>query len=103
MLKIKLSPRGKKHQVTYRIVVMEARSKLNGRFTDDLGFYNPITKEIKIDKSKLTSWLNNGAQLTNGVGRLIDPDKFPAKKKKDRSKKAEEKAETKPDQVKIEN
>lgn len=89
MLKIKLSPRGKKHQITYRIIVAPARSKVDGKYTDDLGFYNPFTKEIQIDKDKLTSWLKNGAQLTDGVGRLIEPNKYPAKKKKDRTKKAE--------------
>ena len=94
MLKIKLSPRGKKHQVTYRIVVAPARSKVDGKYTDDLGFYNPFTKEIKIDKEKLSSWLKNGAQLTDGVGRLLEPSKFPPKKKKDRTKKVEENPQT---------
>lgn len=95
MLKIKLSPRGKKHQITYRIIVAPDRSKFDGKYTDNIGFYNPHTKEIKVDKDKLATWIKNGAKLTDGVGRLLEPDKYPAKKKKDRSKKEETKTEPK--------
>lgn len=81
MLKIKLAPRGKKHQITYRIVVAECRSKFDGKFTDDLGFYTPQTKTIELDKKKLAQWQKNGAQITKGVDKLINPDKYPNKKK----------------------
>jgi small subunit ribosomal protein S16 len=79
MLKIKLSPRGKKHQRTYRIVVQEVKSKINGTFIDDLGFYTPQTKTLTLDQPKLDKWQKNGAQLTLGVDKLLHPDKFPAK------------------------
>jgi len=92
MLKIKLSPRGKKHQITYRIIVAPDRSKFDGKY---IGFYNPHTKEIKVDKAKLATWIENGAKLTDGVGRLLEPSKYPPKKKKDRSKKEETKSEPK--------
>ncbi len=95
MLKIKLSPRGKKHQITYRIIVAPDRSKFDGKYTDNIGFYNPHTKEIKVDKDKLSAWIKNGAKLTDGVGRLLEPSKYPPKKKKDRSKKEETKSEPK--------
>jgi len=72
MLKIKLFLRGKKHQRTYRVVVAEARSKRGGKYVEDLGFWNPQTKEIKIDKKKLNKWITNGAQMTEGVKKLID-------------------------------
>jgi len=71
MLKVKLFVRGKKHQRTYRIVVAEARSKRDGKFVDDLGYWNPITKEFKIDQEKLNYWLNHGAQLADGVRKLL--------------------------------
>lgn len=93
MLKIKLSPRGKKHQITYRIVVAPARSKNNGKFTDDLGYYNPFTKEINIDQDKLRLWTKNGAKLAEGVDRLLHPDKFSPKRKKNRSKPEDPKLE----------
>jgi len=71
MLKVKLFVRGKKHQRTYRIVIAEARSKRDGKFVDDLGFWNPQTKKLKINKKKLGQWTSNGAQLTEGVKKLI--------------------------------
>jgi len=81
MLKIKLYPRGKKHQRTFRIVVAERRSKFNGKFVQDLGFWTPQTKTIQIDQAKLKQWQLNGAQLTIGVDKLINPDKYPRRKK----------------------
>jgi small subunit ribosomal protein S16 len=81
MLKIKLYPKGKKHQITYRIVVSEARSKYNGKFTDDIGFYIPQTKTLNVDTQKLEQWIKNGAQVTLGVDRLLNPDKHPRIKK----------------------
>lgn len=81
MLKIKLFPKGKKHQRTFRIVVAEARTKFNGNFVDDLGFYTPQTKTIEINKEKLTDWTKKGAQITLGVDKLLNPDKHPRKTK----------------------
>lgn len=81
MLKIKLYPRGKKHQRTFRIVVAEGRSKFNGNFVDDLGFWTPQTKTMQIDQAKVDRWTKNGAQITIGVDKLLNPDKYPRKKK----------------------
>ena len=94
MLKIKLQTRGKKHQRTYRIVLAEARSKADGKFIDDLGSYSPITKEMSLDKAKMKKWIKNGAQLTTGVDKLLNPDKYPKKKVKTQTP-TEEKAEDK--------
>src|SRR5450830_1850598 len=98
MLKIKLKPTGKIHQRSFRIVVSPDRSKSNGKFIDDLGFYTPQTKTLQIDKEKMAQWLKNGAQLTLGEDKLLNPDKYPRKKK---VKKTEEKIEKKTE-VKIE-
>lgn len=81
MLKIKLFPKGQAHQRTYRIVVSECRSKSDGKFIADLGFYTPQTKTININQDLLSQWTKNGAQLTEGVDKLINPDKYPRKKK----------------------
>ena len=94
MLKIKLSPRGKKNQITYRIVVAESRSKINGKFTDNLGFYTPQTKTLQIDKEKLAEWQTKGAQITTGLDKLLHPDKYPAKPKKKKKKDRKEKPAT---------
>lgn len=87
MIKIKLSPRGKKHQITYRIIVSEDRSKVDGKFIDELGSYTPQTKNLQIDKEKLSKWQKDGAQITLGVDKLLNPEKYPNKKKIKKEKK----------------
>lgn len=77
MLKIKLKPNGKIHQRSFRIVVSPDRSKANGNFVDDLGFFTPQTKTLQIDKEKMAKWVKNGAQLTLGVDKLLNPEKYP--------------------------
>ncbi len=97
MIKVKLLPRGKKHQITYRIVIAEDRSKFDGKFIDDLGFYTPQTKTLSIDKDKLVDWQKKGAQLTVGVDKLLNPDKYPKKIKVKKEEKVKEiKTETVP-------
>ena len=100
MIKVKLLPRGKKHQITYRIVIAEDRSKFDGKFIDDLGFYTPQTKTLSVDKEKLADWQKKGAQLTLGVDKLLNPDKYP---KKIKVKKEETKTETAPAEEKVDN
>ena len=89
MLKIKLSPRGIKHHRSYRIVVAECRSKYDGKFVDDLGFYTPQTKTLEVSKAKIEEWQKKGALLTVGVEKLLNPAKFPKKIKKPVKTKAE--------------
>jgi ribosomal protein S16 len=83
MLKIKLFPKGKKHQRTFRLVVAEARSKFDGKVVADLGFFTPQTKTLQVDKAAVAQWIKNGAQITLGVDKLLNPDKHvrPAKVK----------------------
>ncbi len=101
MIKIKLVPRGKKHQITYRIVIAEQRSKSDGKYIDDLGFYTPQTKTLNIDKDKLANWQKKGAQLTEGVDKLLNPGKYPKKikKKKEAKVKTEVKPQNEPEEV----
>lgn len=74
MLKIKLTRQGKRNQPHYRIVVNEARSKRDGKYTDHLGFYNPLSdpKEFVLDQQKYQSWLEKGAQPTDTVRKLVN-------------------------------
>ena len=81
MLKIKLFPRGKKHQITYRIVVAEDRSKINGKYVADLGFYTPQTKTLSLNQEEVAAWQKKGAQITQGVDKLLNPKKYPNVKK----------------------
>ena len=105
MIKIKLLPRGKKHQVTYRIVVAEDRSKSDGKFIADLGFYTPQTKTLELNKESFADWQKKGAQVTEGVDKLLNPGKYPKKIKniKASSEPAEpEVKETKTEEIKEE-
>lgn len=73
MLKIRLTRIGKKGASHYRIVVAEQRSKRDGKFIDELGYYSPQTEPatIKIDQQKLQAWLKKGAQLTPTLKLLL--------------------------------
>lgn len=105
MLKIKLFPKGKKHQITFRIVVAEARSKYNGKFVADLGFVTPQTNTVQINREELAKWIKNGAQVTLGVDKILNPDKHvrPTKVKPVKEVKTEEiKVEEVKEEVKVE-
>ncbi len=67
MLAIKLKIIGKKHARSFRVVVQEKKSKLQGKFVDDLGWYNPHTKKSVINMERVDFWLNQGAKPTATV------------------------------------
>lgn len=73
-VKIRLRRMGAKKAPFYRVVVADSRSPRDGRFIDEIGYYNPITEPatIKIDEEKAIQWVNNGAQPTDIVKRLFD-------------------------------
>ena len=71
MLMIRLQRRGKKHQAAYRLVVGEKRSKLLGKQTDDLGWYNPHQSKFEFDKEKLQYWLSKGAKMSDTVNNIL--------------------------------
>lgn len=71
MLAIKLRPVGKKKQISYRVVVSEKKSKLKGKFIDDLGFYNPHSKMSELKEDKIKYWLSQGVKPTDTVYNLL--------------------------------
>jgi len=71
MLAIKLKRTGKKHQASFRIIVSEKRSKVDGRFLEDLGWFNPRTSQFKLNNERTDYWLKNGAQPTVSVRHLF--------------------------------
>ncbi len=71
MLAIKLKRIGKKHQGSFRVVVAEKRSKMVGRFTDDLGWWNPRTDKFDVVKERALEWIKKGAQPTPTVHNLL--------------------------------
>ena len=72
-VKIRLKRIGAKKTPFYRVIVADERSPRNGRFIDELGYYNPLTDpaDIKIDAEKANKWLANGAQPTDTVKALF--------------------------------
>lgn len=72
-VKIRLKRMGQKKSPFYRIVVADARSPRDGRFIEEIGYYNPCKEpnELKLDKEAAEKWLKNGAQPTDTVKDLL--------------------------------
>lgn len=72
-VKIRLKRMGAKKKPFYRVVVADSRSPRDGRFIEELGYYDPLKDpaEIKIDAEKAAQWLSNGAQPTDTVRALL--------------------------------
>ena len=64
---------GAKKAPFYRVIVADSRSPRDGRFIEEIGYYNPLTEpaEIKIDAEKAKKWISNGAQPTDTVKALL--------------------------------
>ena len=71
MLKIRLKRMGRKKSPFYRLVVLENRTRRNGKPIEEVGFYNPITKKYKINNGKINKWLKYGAKPTKTVFNLL--------------------------------
>ncbi len=72
-VKIRLKRMGAKKKPFYRVVVADARAPRDGRIIEQVGYYNPMTesKELKLDNEKIKKWLDDGAQPTETVRRLL--------------------------------
>ncbi|MBY6842843.1 30S ribosomal protein S16 [Clostridium botulinum] len=72
-VKIRLKRMGAKKAPFYRVVVADSRSSRDGRFVEEIGYYNPTTEPstIKLDEEKVQQWIKNGAKPTSTVERLI--------------------------------
>lgn len=70
-VKIRFKRMGSKKNPFYRVVVADSRSPRDGRFIEELGHYNPLTKETKIDNDKAADWIKKGAQPTDTVRALL--------------------------------
>lgn len=73
MVKIRLKRMGAHKKPFYRVVVADARSPRDGKFIEELGYYDPMKdpKVIEIDGEKAKKWLANGAQPTDTVKALL--------------------------------
>ena len=72
-VKIRLKRMGMKKMPFYRVVVADERSPRDGRFIEEIGYYNPMTEPatIKIDAEKAQQWIKNGAQPTDTARTLL--------------------------------
>ncbi|MBQ4617618.1 MAG: 30S ribosomal protein S16 [Clostridia bacterium] len=72
-VKIRLRRMGAKKAPFYRIVVADSRYPRDGRFIDEIGYYNPLTDpvDLKVDTEKVQKWIQNGAQPTDTVKSLL--------------------------------
>ncbi|AHD05991.1 30S ribosomal protein S16 [Paenibacillus larvae] len=72
-VRIRLKRMGAHKAPFYRVVVSDSRSPRDGRFIEEIGFYNPVAQpaEVKIDEEKALKWLQNGAQASDTVRNLF--------------------------------
>lgn len=72
-VKIRLKRMGSKKNPFYRIVVADSRKPRDGRFIEEIGYYNPLTepKILRVDADKANAWIKNGAKPTDTVERLF--------------------------------
>ena len=72
-VKIRLRRMGAKRNPFYRIVVADSRYPRDGRFIEEIGYYDPMKNppEIKLDNDKAAQWLKNGAQPTDTVKNIL--------------------------------
>ena len=71
MLKIRLKRLGAKKAPTYRVIVINSTTKREGKPIEELGYYNPKTKNMKLNKESAETWISKGAQPTDTVKYLI--------------------------------
>jgi len=72
-VKIRLKRMGAKKKPFYRIVVTDSRNPRDGKFIEELGYFDPLKEpaEIKVDSEKAKKWIANGAQPTDTVRALL--------------------------------
>ena len=72
-VKIRLRRMGAKKAPFYRVVVADSRYPRDGRFIEEVGYYNPLVEpaEVKVDAEAIKKWIGNGAQPTDTVKALL--------------------------------
>ena len=72
-VKIRLKRMGAKKKPFYRIVVADSRCPRDGKFIEEIGYYNPLVEEktVKVDSEKVQQWIKNGSKPTDTVDRLF--------------------------------
>ena len=76
MLKLRLKRIGRKRQPAYRLVIIESKARRDGRPIEEVGYYNPLTKNSYLETEKIIKWLKNGAKPTLTVENLLKKAKI---------------------------
>ena len=71
MLRLRLKRTGRKASPSYRLVIMERKTRRDGRPIEEVGYYNPITKKSSFNIKKITYWLKVGAKPSKTVLHLL--------------------------------
>ncbi len=73
MVRIRLRRTGSKKQASYRVVVADQRAPRDGRFIENLGYYNPRTNPptVEINRERTRYWLQQGAQPSDAVAQIL--------------------------------
>jgi len=92
-VKLRLKRMGSKKRPFYRVVAADSRSPRDGRFIEEVGYYNPIVEpaEVKIDEEKALKWLKDGAIPTDTVRDLFSKQGIMKKFHESKMTKKEEK------------
>lgn len=72
MIKLRLKRYGKKREASYRIIAINSLARRDGRPLEELGFYNPRTDEVRLQTEAIVKRLQEGAQPTETVRRLLE-------------------------------
>jgi small subunit ribosomal protein S16 len=77
MLTIRLTRKGKKNQPFFRVVLVDKRkSSKAGSFVEDLGYKNPLTKKVSLNKERILYWISKGAQPSPSIKNLLITEKI---------------------------
>lgn len=73
MVRLRLTRMGAKKRPFYRVIAADARAPRDGRFIEQLGYYDPMTDPftLKLDLERVDYWVGVGAQPSDTVARLI--------------------------------
>jgi len=82
MVRIRLKRTGARNMACFRVVVMDKRSSRDGKAIEELGYYDPLKKEEKINLERADYWKSVGAQITETVQDIIDRVRKPSLSKK---------------------
>lgn len=75
MLKLRLKRVGRKKLPSYKIIIIDSRKRRDGRPNQEVGFYNPRIKKVKINSIAITQKLNQGMQVTKATKKILEKNK----------------------------